>query len=79
MKILLFASARQRIGSPEVDIEIAEPASVASLRSAFTAAYPDLAGLIASSRFAVDRKFVEDDTIVSGDQEIAFIPPVSGG
>lgn len=79
MKILLFAAARQRVGASTIELSIQPPVSIAGLREAFVAAYPDMAGLIASSRFAVDQKFVDDEAVVAGHEEIAFIPPVSGG
>ncbi len=79
MKILLFAAARQRVGASSVDLIVDAPITVGDLRAAFVASFPDMAGLVNSSRFAVDQKFVDDQAVVTGNEEIAFIPPVSGG
>ncbi len=79
MKILLFAAARQRVGEGTVDLDIALPASIADLRSALIARYPDLTSLIATSRWAIDESFVDQEATVRGNEEVALIPPVSGG
>ena len=77
--VLLFASLRERAGSPSIEVSLPEGSSVADLRRAITAAAPNLAEGLASSRIAIDQEFREDSDTVSGDGEIAVIPPVSGG
>jgi molybdopterin converting factor small subunit len=44
-----------------------------------TVDYPNLAPLIAISRVAVNRSFATNEQTISGEEEIALIPPVSGG
>jgi molybdopterin converting factor subunit 1 len=79
LKILLFAAARQRIGAGSIELEIALPATVSELGSALLQRHPELEGLIATSRWAIDQTFVDRDAVVQGNEEIALIPPVSGG
>ena len=79
MKVLLFAAARQRVGAGFVDVEIALPATVAQLRSALIESHPTLEGLVATSRWAIDQTFVDENATIQGNEEIALIPPVSGG
>jgi MoaE-MoaD fusion protein len=77
--VLLFAGLRARLGVPELTVELAEPASVASLRAALAAAYPELSANLEHCRVAVDHEFAAADTPLGPGQEIALIPPVSGG
>ena len=77
--VLLFASLRDRAGEPTVSIEVASPPTVASLREAMSAHYPDLAPGLRASRVAVDNEFQEDAFVISPGAEVAVIPPVSGG
>ncbi len=79
MKVLLFAAARQRAGKGCVELELALPTTIATIRSALVASYPDLSGLVSTSRWAVDQSFVDESTTIHGSEEIALIPPVSGG
>jgi MoaE-MoaD fusion protein len=79
LTVLLFAGIRARLGVPELTVELAEPATVASLRAALAAAYPDLAANLEHCRVAVDHEFAADETPLRPGQEIALIPPVSGG
>jgi molybdopterin converting factor subunit 1 len=78
--VRLFALARQRAGRAEVVVEIAEPATVAALKAALAAAYPELAPLIPQLMIAVDADYADDDAhMIPPGVEVAAIPPVSGG
>ena len=79
LEILLFAAARQRVGKGCVELSIELPATIEEIRAALISDYPDLAGLINTSRWAVDQNFVEVTAAVLGIEEVALIPPVSGG
>lgn len=83
MRVLYFAWVRERIGADEEAIDL--PQGVTTLaglvdwlrgRSAgHAAALADLARL----RFAVDQDFAGLDALVTGAQEVAIFPPVTGG
>lgn len=80
--VKLFAAARQSVGADQIALEIPEaiePTTVAAVRQALEAHEPDLAGLLAASRIAVDGEFADDATAIHPGAEIALIPPVSGG
>jgi molybdopterin converting factor subunit 1 len=79
MKIMLFARARDIVGRDSVTIELPTGATVADLRSSLAMHYPPLAGLIAHSAIAVNSDYAADDRMLRGDEEIALLPPVSGG
>jgi molybdopterin converting factor subunit 1 len=74
----MFAAARDAVGS-SVDVEVPDGATVADLRSQLITDYPQLAELIRRAMFAIDATYANDDSVISSVNEVACIPPVSGG
>ncbi len=79
LKILLFAAARQRVGAGSVELDIELPSTISDVCKVLVKQHPDLEGLITTSRWAIDQTFVDSGAAVHGNEEIALIPPVSGG
>ncbi|HVL16210.1 MAG TPA: molybdopterin converting factor subunit 1 [Gemmata sp.] len=77
--VLLFAAARDLAGADRVAVELAPGATVADLRAALAARVPALAGLMANSAVAVNHDFADDARVVEAGDEVAVVPPVSGG
>lgn len=77
MNVLLFARARDLVGSDRVGIE--DAATVGELRARMAERYPKLVGLLEKSAFAVNDEIAEDDVSIPADAEVALLPPVSGG
>ncbi|NUN99234.1 MAG: MoaD/ThiS family protein [Saprospiraceae bacterium] len=78
LKILSFGIAKEIVGGPVLDIELAAEATVGELKSRLLARFPDFMAL-SSLAIAVDGTYAEDDWLLQEGQEIALIPPVSGG
>ena len=78
-EILLFAGAAQLAGKRQVTLEVSERPTLGEVAEALRAAHPQLSTMLASSRWAVDRQFAPLSAKLAGGEEIAFIPPVSGG
>lgn len=78
--IALFAGIADRLGARALtpDWEEAELA-VAQIKQRLTAQYPDHAELISLCFMARARAYASDETIVSRGDELALLPPVSGG
>lgn len=77
--MLLFGIAREIVGASTLLIADDEmPNTVAELKSELANKYPDFRRLT-SVAVAVDSEYVDDATILSGSNEVAIIPPVSGG
>ena len=74
VRVRLFAALRERAGSDEVELELPEGARVADA----LARLDDLAGGL-SLVMAVNREYAAADDPLSPDDELALIPPVSGG
>lgn len=77
--IKLFATLRERTHASTLTRELPERATVGDLWERLKAEFPDLAGYRDSVRFAVNREYVEADYRPREGDEVAFIPPVSGG
>lgn len=76
--IKLFAVLKEHLGE-EVELELAEPATVGSLLDAFAAAYPQFRSALPSLNVAVDQTYARPDEPIAPGQELAIFPPVSGG
>jgi molybdopterin converting factor subunit 1 len=79
VRVLLFARARETAGADTVELRLPISATVAELRSRLAIQIPALASLLAGSAIAVNREFAEDSIALRENDEIALIPPVSGG
>ena len=72
-----FGIAREIMGGREIRLETAG-GTVGELRNELVATYPRLRDL-RSLFIAVNLAYVNDDVVLSETDEIALIPPVSGG
>jgi molybdopterin synthase catalytic subunit len=79
VRVLLFAVARDRVGSDSVELAVPRGCQVKDLRSSLAEQYPSLGGLLRNMRLAVNAEYVGDESHVPEGAEIAVIPPVSGG
>ncbi len=75
--IRLFATAREKSGSNVVELPVDQQTTVHDLMRMLHEACPELRKI--PGRVAVNEEFVENDFRVCLGDEIAFIPPVSGG
>lgn len=77
--IHLFARTRELAGSDRIALDLPVNATVADLRSRLVKEFPALAPLLEKSAIAVNHDFGEDSRPLSATDEVAIIPPVSGG
>jgi len=79
VSVILFAAARDLAGADSLAVELPAGATVADLRAELARRVPALAGLLARSAVALNHDFTEDDRVIGPADELAVIPPVSGG
>jgi molybdopterin converting factor subunit 1 len=81
LQVRLFAVLRERAGRDSLEVEVAEGATVAdALRALGEASEPLAAALEAMPVvMAVNRSYVGTEATLSAGDELALIPPVSGG
>jgi MoaE-MoaD fusion protein len=75
----LFATLRERAHAAELVRDFPDGATVEQIWKHLVAEFPALGGLHDSVGFAVNQEYVEGDFKPHPGDEIAFIPPVSGG
>jgi molybdopterin converting factor subunit 1 len=78
VSVLLFGITRDLTGQSTVLVPLQEGASVGDLITQLHQTYPALAG-IRSLLVAVNGEYAEPDQPIGSKDEIALIPPVSGG
>lgn len=79
MKIKLFGITREIVGESQLELPKEEKVeTVAELKHWLFEQYPGLENL-SSLAVAVDHAYAENDTRLFIGQEVALIPPVSGG
>ncbi len=78
--VRLFAVFRERVGSDSIEVEVDDGATVAEALDRL-AERPELSDLIERMpvRMAVNRDYADPDTPLSSGDELALVPPVSGG
>jgi len=75
----LFARARELAGADTLEVELPSGATVAELRSVLVERVPALGPLLAVSAIAVNHDFAPASCVLKESDEVAVIPPVSGG
>jgi sulfur-carrier protein len=76
-RIKAFGITRDLLGGREATIEI-KGKTVGDLRAALSDRFPELEGL-RSLLIAVNNDYADDNVVIGTSDEIALIPPVSGG
>lgn len=79
LNLRLFATLRERTHTAELDRGSFEGTSIEEVWKALKRELPALDGHRDSVRFAVNREYVEGSYRPHDNDEITFIPPVSGG
>ncbi len=72
-----FAAVRDLLGCERLEVPLAAGATVAALREELARRAPDLASLRVA--YAVNRAYVREDHVLQQGDEVALIPPISGG
>ena len=76
-KIIAFGITKELLGGRDASIEI-NGQTVGALRTALNERYPQLLNL-RSLLIAVNNDYADEDVLLRPSDEIALIPPVSGG
>ena len=80
MKVLLFGITKDIVGKSEFNlpIESKQPLTVLELKDVLVSLFPDF-GKLSSFAVAVNSEYESDNVSLISSDEIAIIPPVSGG
>ena len=78
IKIKAFGIAAEKCGKKEWEQSFPEGVSLSELRADLSAAFPSLSEIINHS-LALNQSYIHEDILLKDGDEIALIPPVSGG
>ena len=76
--VLLFGAAADRAGTRKVRLEVGE-ATVEDVWSLLAEEHPDLSPMKDTLAFAVNGEYAGTESRVADGDEVAVLPPVSGG
>jgi molybdopterin synthase catalytic subunit len=79
IELLAFASASDALGAAELRVEVPDGARVAELKASIEHVYPAMGPLWAGLAIAVNGELCQDDRALADGDEVALLPPVSGG
>jgi molybdopterin converting factor subunit 1 len=79
VKVLFFGRLKEILGRSEDSVDLAAGAPIESLFARYAASHPELAGFRASLVASRNQEFAAWSTPLAANDEIAFLPPVSGG
>jgi len=77
--VRLFGPVREALGAKELQVQLAEGATAGTVRALLAERHPELARYGERLRVSVNRAFASDDAPLADGDEVAFLPPVSGG
>ena len=79
LTVRLFAVLRDRAGVAAVDLDLPDDATAADVTRGVAGRFPALRELLARTAVAVNHAYARPDATIRDGDEIALIPPVSGG
>ena len=79
MTVRLFARLRDIAGAAEFSRDVASGATIGDLWRQLAGEFPELARYERSISTAINADYARMDHVVGDGDEIAFLPPVSGG
>ncbi len=77
--VMVFAHLKSALGTDALSLNLPEGTTVRDLLSHLRSAYPLLTQWLESTRVAVNGEYATLETPLREGDEIALIPPVSGG
>jgi MoaE-MoaD fusion protein len=79
VRVLFFGVLKELTGKPADEIELRDGASVQDVLAYFEETIPQLRNSLMSAALAVNQEYSSPDTALKPGDEIALLPPVSGG
>ena len=79
IRVKLFAVLRDRAGAAELGLEIPAGETVEGAARAVAQRFPEVAPFLPRVAYAVNESYAKPDVVLNDGDELALIPPVSGG
>ena len=79
VKLLFFATLRDRAGTKSTELDIPSDLTIGGLKDKISDQYPNLKASMSSVLVTINREYAFDDAVIPENAELAMFPPVSGG
>lgn len=79
VKVLFFGRLKEIAGSVQESMDLSAGADIESLFAQYAARYPELNRYRSSLVASCNQEFTPWNTVLHAGDEVAFLPPVSGG
>ena len=79
IKVLFFATIKERAGIKSMDLDIPLNMTIQQLKEKLGTEYPHLKDSLKSVLIAINHEYAFNEAIIPSNAEIALFPPVSGG
>lgn len=79
IKVLFFAVLKDKAGRSEMNLELAEGSDITKAQEQIIRDIPSLKDSLHRAAFAVNQVYVKSNERLNNGDELALIPPVSGG
>jgi molybdopterin converting factor subunit 1 len=79
VKLLFFATLRDRAGTKSFELDIPTDLTVQGLKDKISNEFPNLKESMSSVLITINREYAFDDAVIPPNAELAMFPPVSGG
>ena len=79
VKLLFFATLRDRAGTKTMEIEVTDDLTIQGLKDKLSTDYPNLKESMKSVLITINREYAFDEAVIPQNAEVAMFPPVSGG
>jgi len=79
IRVLFFATLKDRAGVKETTLDMPEEATVMDLKTHLRQEFAGLSQALDSALVSINREFALEDENLPAGAEVAFFPPVSGG
>ena len=79
VKLLFFATIRERMGVRSVDLDVPTDLTIQGLKDRLSEDYPKVKESLKSVLVTINREYAFDEAVIPANAEIGLFPPVSGG
>lgn len=79
VKLLFFATLRDRAGTKSMELDIPADLTIFELKEKISKEFPSLKESMSSVLITINREYAFDEAVIPQNAELAMFPPVSGG
>jgi len=79
IKLLFFATIRDRAGTKSMELDVPGDLTVQGLKDKIATDFPNLKESMKSVLITINREYAFDEAVIPQGAEMAMFPPVSGG